>query len=384
MIDEQNEEERNEFSIAVIGMACRFPKAKNLDEYWRNLREAIHCISFFPPDEAERSSLISIDFDDPSFVGAAGILDDADKFDASFFGFNPREAELIDPQHRILLECAWKCLEHAGHAKIQSPNRIAVFAGTGTPTYIIENVISNTEVFRSEGLLKTIPANDKDYVATRISYKLNLQGPSVNVQSACATSLLAVHLACQNLLSGESDMSLAGGVCVRSIQKSGYLYQEGSIESKDGYCRAFDAKATGTVWGNGAGMVLLKRLDDAQRDADTVYGIIRGSAANNDGSTKAGYTTPSVEGQRRAILDAHAVAGIHPEQISYVEAHGTGTPIGDPIEIKALSEAFRQETGRKQYCAIGSVKPSIGHTDAAAGIASFIKTILSLHYKEIP
>lgn len=374
----------DEVSIAIIGMACRFPMAKNVEEYWQNLRDGRNCISLFGPDEADTSSVLSTDPSDPAFVGAAGLLEDSDKFDASFFGFSPREAELIDPQHRILLECAWECLEHGGHAKVPSPNRIAVFAGASTPTYLLDNILSNESVAKTEGPMKIITGNDKDYVASRISYKLNLQGPSINVQSACATSLLAVHLACQNLLSGESNIALAGGVCVRSNQMTGYVYREGSIESKDGYCRAFDAEATGTVWGNGAGIVLLKRLDDARRDGDTIYAIIRGSAANNDGSSKVGYTAPSVEGQRRVILDAHAVAGIHPENVSYVETHGTGTPVGDPIEVKALTDAFRGKTSQKQYCAIGSVKPSIGHLDAAAGIASLIKASLALHHKEIP
>ncbi|BDA68763.1 beta-ketoacyl synthase [Calothrix sp. PCC 7716] len=370
--------------IAIIGMAGRFPGANNIDTFWQNLRSGVESISFFTDEELIKAGVDSGLLNNPNYVKANGILEDIDLFDASFFGFSPREAEITDPQHRIFLECVWEALENAGYNSETYRGQIGLFAGVAASDYLLSNLYLNRDLMESGDSYQVLIGNDKDFLPTLVSYKLNLRGPSINVQTACSTSLVAVHLACQSLLNGESDIALAGGVTVGAQQKTGYYYQQGGIQSPDGHCRAFDAQAQGTIGGNGLGVVVLKRLEDAQRDGDYIHAVIKGSAVNNDGSLKVGYTAPSVDGQREVILEALALAGAEPETISYVETHGTGTILGDPIEIKALTQAFRNSTNKKGFCAIGSVKTNIGHLDTAAGVAGLIKTALALKHKQIP
>ncbi len=370
--------------IAIIGMACRFPGARNIDEFWENLRNGVESIVFFSDEELLASGLDPAMLSHPDYVRAKGALDDIELFDARFFGFNPREAEIIDPQQRIFLECAWEALEHAGYDSTTYGGSIGVYAGAGLNTYLLNNLYRNQDALIAVGGLQALIGNDKDYLTTRVSYKFDLQGPAVTIQTACSTSLVATHLACQSLLSGESDIALAGGVSVATPQKAGYLYQEGSIFSPDGHCRAFDARAQGTVSGNGVGVVVLKRLADALADGDCIYAIIKGSAINNDGSAKVGYTAPGIRGQVKAIKAAMITAEVEPESISYIETHGTGTVVGDPIEITALTQVFRAQTDKKNFCALGSVKTNIGHLDTAAGIAGLIKTILMLKHRLLP
>ncbi len=370
--------------IAIIGMAGRFPGANNIDTFWQNLRSGVESISFFTDEELIKAGLDSGLLDNPNYVKANGILEDIDLFDASFFGFSPREAEITDPQHRIFLECVWEALENAGYNSETYSGQISIFAGVAASSYLLYNLYPNRDLMESGDSYQILIGNDKDFLPTLVSYKLNLRGPSINVQTACSTSLVAVHLACQSLLNGESDIALAGGVTVGVQQKTGYHYQQGGIQSPDGHCRAFDAQAQGTIGGNGLGVVVLKRLEDAQRDGDYIHAVIKGSAVNNDGSLKVGYTAPSVDGQRKVILEALALAGVEPETISYVETHGTGTILGDPIEIKALTQAFRNSTNKKGFCAIGSVKTNVGHLDTAAGMTGLIKTVLALKHKQIP
>ena len=371
--------------IAIIGMAGRFPGARTLRQFWENLRNGVESISFFTDEELLASGVEPDLLRHESYVRAKGILDDVEGFDAAFFGFTPREAELLDPQHRVLLECAWEALEGAGYDPQGLGARTAVYVGSGTSAYLLSNLLPSAERLRKAGVLQALLFNDRDFLATRLSYKLDLRGPSILVQTACSTSLTAVHLACQSLLSGEADVALAGGVSIGVPVKDGYLYQEGSIASPDGHCRAFDARAGGSVAGDGVGLVVLKRLADALEDGDRIHAVIRGSAANNDGSAKVGYTAPSIEGQAEVITEALLMAGVEPGSIGYVEAHGSGTALGDPVEMMALTQAFRgagsQGTG---LCAVGSVKTNVGHCNTAAGVAGLIKAVLALEHGEIP
>jgi acyl transferase domain-containing protein len=369
--------------IAIVGLACRFPGARNLDEFWRNLEQGLESISFFTDEELLASGVSPSLLSNRSYIKAKGVVADVEMFDANFFGFNPREAEILDPQHRLFLECAWEAVESAGYDCQSYDGRIGVYAGASLNTYLL-NLYSNRELIESINPLQLLTASDKDFLALRVSYKMNLSGPSVTVQTACSTSLVAVHMACQSLLNGECDMALAGGASIRVPQKSGYLYQEGGVVSLDGHCRAFDQKASGTVSGDGVGVVLLKRLEDALADGDYIRAVIKGSAINNDGAMKAGFTAPSVSAQTVVIAEAQAMARVEAETISYVEAHGTGTTLGDPIEVAALTQAFRTSTQRKGYCAIGSVKTNIGHLDAAAGVAGLIKVARALEMKRLP
>jgi acyl transferase domain-containing protein/acyl carrier protein len=369
--------------IAIIGMSCRFPGSPDLESFWRNLREAKELISFLKNGELEPSGISPAALDDPNYVKAASLLEDVENFDAAFFGITPREAEIMDPQQRLALECAWEALEHAGYNPEAYPGSIGVYLGARTNTYLY-NLYSNPGLIDSLGAFEIGLGNDLAFLSSRISYKLNLKGPSYSIHTACSTSLVAVHLACQSLLIDECQMAIAGGVAINVPQRTGYLYQHGGIVSPDGHCRAFDSKAQGTIFGSGIGMVVLKRLEDALSDGDCIHAIIRGSATNNDGSTKASFTAPGVYGQAEVISEALASGGIDPKTITYVEAHGTGTPLGDPIEVRALTRAFRESTDKKGYCALGSVKTNLGHLDAAAGIASLIKTVLALRHKEIP
>lgn len=370
--------------LAIIGMAGRFPGARDLSEFWSNLKNGVESITFFSDEEVIETGVSPDVVKDPYYVKAGGILEDVEYFDAGFFGIYPQEAAILDPQHRLFLEVAWEGLENAGYNPDIYPGWIGVFAGTGMNTYLLFNLIQNLDVLENVHGYQLTLSNDKDFLPTRVSYKLNLRGPSINVQTACSTSLVAVHLASQSLLSYQCDIALAGGVAIRLPQKRGYHYQEGGIGSPDGHCRAFDANANGTVSGNGVGVVVLKRLEDAIKDGDNVLAIIRGSAINNDGSLKVGYTAPSVEGQSEVIATAQMLANVDPESLTYIEAHGTGTELGDPIEIAALNKVFQASTEKRGFCAIGSVKTNVGHLDAAAGVTSVIKTVLALQNREIP
>ncbi|GAB1541057.1 hypothetical protein NUACC21_37270 [Scytonema sp. NUACC21] len=370
--------------IAIVGMAGRFPGAKNIAEFWQNLQDGVESISFFTDEELTSSGIDCAVWNDANYVKAGAILNDIELFDASFFGFSPREAEMMDPQHRLFLEHAWEVLESAGYNSQTHAGRIGVYAGVDLNTYFLYNLYQNRNFSESETSFQTLIGNDKDFLSTHVSYKLNLKGPSVTVQTACSTSLVAVHFACQSLLNGESDVALAGGVSISVPHKTGYRYETGGVLSPDGHCRAFDAKARGTVNGNGVGIVVLKRLEDAIADGDCIHAVIKSSAINNDGALKIGYTAPSVDGQAEVIAEALALAGVEPETISYIEAHGTGTALGDPIEIAALKKVFHASTHKKNFCAIGSVKTNVGHLGAAAGVTSLIKTVLALKHQLLP
>ncbi|MCA9212303.1 MAG: HAD-IIIC family phosphatase [Planctomycetales bacterium] len=375
--------------IAIIGLAGRFPSADNVREFWHNIVNGVNCITDLKPEELnlpQDSPLRS----DPSLVLKGSTIRDADKFDAKFFGIYPKEAEVMDPQHRLLLESCWHALEDAGYVPENIDVPVGVFAGCYMDTYILSSIETNSELIASladsfhGGSLQTELGNDKDYLATRVSYLLDLNGPAMTIQTACSTSLVAVAQACMNLQTGMCDMALAGGATIKFPQNRGYLYTEDGMVSPDGRCRTFDAKARGTIFGDGVGVVLLKRHADAVADGDAIYAVIKGCGLNNDGKAKVGYTAPSVDGQAGAIARAHQVAGITADTISYMEAHGTGTPLGDPIEIDALTRTFRLTTDKKQYCAIGSVKTNIGHLDVAAGVAGLIKVSLALENKLLP
>lgn len=383
----EESQENTELDIAIIGMACRFPGAGDIESFWHNLREGIESINFFTDEELLSRGVSSEVINDPLYIKAGAQLKDVDLFDASFFGYTPREAAETDPQHRIFLEVAWQALEDAGYDASRYANPIGVYAGCGVNTYLLMNLMAGgsmsdmQDISALQGLMN---GNNKDSMTTTVAYKLNLRGPGITVQTACSTSLAATHVACRGLLNHEADMALAGGVWVNLLHgEGGYHYQPGAILSPDGHCRAFDAKAAGTVIGSGVGVVVLKRLTDALADGDTIHAVIKGSAINNDGSAKAGYTAPSIEGQAEVILAAQANAGISADTISYVEAHGTGTTIGDPIEIAALTQAFRESTDKRGFCGIGSVKTNVGHLDAAAGVAGLIKTALALKYRTL-
>ncbi|MDP4174896.1 MAG: SDR family NAD(P)-dependent oxidoreductase [Bacteroidota bacterium] len=384
MSPQESYEAKNDFDIAVIGMSCRFPQAKNVEEFWENLCNAKESVSFFSDEELIESGVDESLIKDPYYVKARGIVDDIDKFDAQFFNFFPKEAELLDPQQRVFLECSYEALEDAGCNTDTYPGIIGVWGGVGMNTYLHPFLASKPKVITtSEGYQLSI-GNEKDFLATRVSYKLNLKGPSLDLQTACSTSLVAIHNACLNLLNYQCDCALAGGSTIFIPQKSGYLYQEGMILSPDGHCRPFDNDAKGTVGGNGCGIVVLKRLNDAIADKDHIYAVIKASACNNDGADRVGYTAPGIEGQANVIATALSLANIDPSTIQYVEAHGTGTVLGDPIEISALTKVYREFTQEKNYCAIGSVKSNFGHLDAAAGVAGFMKTVLSLYHSKIP
>jgi amino acid adenylation domain-containing protein len=371
-------------AIAVIGMAGRFPGARDLDAFWQNLREGVESVVFFSDEELRAAGVAPRLLARPNYVKAGMLLDEIERFDAAFFGFSHTEAEIMDPQQRVFLECAWESLEHAGYTPANFDGMIGVYAGAALNTYLLNNLLTNRDQMAPDGDLHVFLHNDKDYMPTRVSYKLNLKGPSVSIQSACSTSLVAIHVACLSLLHYECDMALAGGVTVLVPQQSGYLSLEGGVDSPDGHCRAFDAEAAGTVFGSGIGVVVLKRLADAIEAGDTIHAVIIGSAINNDGAVKMSYAAPSVDGQAEVIDAALAVAGVAADTISYIEAHGTGTELGDPIEIAALTKVFRTSTNKTGFCAIGSVKSNIGHLATAAGVAGFIKTVLALKHRQIP
>jgi len=369
--------------IAVIGMACRFPGANDIETFWELLHDSRENIYRFTEKDFKRLNIQENYFKNPNYVKAYGTLDNLDQFDAKFFHYSPFEASLTDPQHRIFLELAWIALETAGYAPSKYVGLIGVYAGCTDSTYFLENILNVSQIKEKINYHQLLLAISNVFLATKISYKLNLKGPSLNINTACSTSLVAIITACQQLQNFECDMALAGGVSIH-LPQTGYLYQPEGILSPDGHCRAFDAKAKGTVPANGAGIVVLKRLEDALADKDHIDAVIIGSAINNDGADKVGFTAPSVIGQTTCIQNALELANVSPETITYVEAHGTGTALGDPIEIAALTKAYRQYTNKKQFCAIGSVKTNIGHTNCAAGVAGFIKTVLALKHREIP
>jgi len=375
----------NTFDIAIIGLSGRFPEAADVEAFWdllKNGREAVLALS----DEELLAAGVSPELlQHPEYVKAGATIAEAEHFDAAFFEMSAKDAQITDPQQRLFMESAWQALEVAGYPPGTTDSRIGLYAGVGDNSYFRHCIEPNRqELLPVVGEFRLVTLSGKDFIATRTAYKLDLTGPALNIQSACSTSLVAVHVACQSLLNMECDLALAGGVSVSFPQQQGYLYQEGMIMSPDGHCRSFDAKAQGTAAGGGVGVILLKRLEDALEDGDTIHALIKGSAINNDGADKIGYTAPGVKGQTEVILEAQAAAQIHPDDISYIEAHGTATPLGDPIEIQALTQAFRNATERKGYCAIGSVKTNIGHADTAAGIAGLIKTVLALKHRQIP
>ncbi len=373
-----------EYAVAVIGMAGRFPGARNVETFWENIRAGRESITFFSDEELVARGVEASALASPGYVKAEAVLDDVEMFDAAFFGLTPREAETTDPQHRLFLEHAWEALESAGYEPRNFPGRVGVYAGESVNSYLLHNLYRRRQLLEAMGASQVLIGNDRDYLATFVSYKLNLKGAAITVQTACSTSLVAVHLATQSLLNHECDMALAGGASVSVPHGHGAMYSEGGIISPDGHCRAFDASAQGTVKGSGVGVVVLKRLAEALADGDTIHAVIKGTAINNDGAGKVGYTAPSVEGQAGVIEEALAVAQVEPETIGYIEAHGTGTTLGDPVEIAALTQAFRRDTGRKGFCAIGSVKTNIGHLDAAAGVAGLIKAVHALKHGQLP
>src|SRR6266404_653735 len=375
--------------VAIIGMAGRFPGARSVAEFWRNQLDGVEAISHFKVEELEVPGTREL-FERPTYVRARSILADVDLFDAEFFGIYPREAELMDPQHRLFLECCWQALEDAGCDPFTYPGSIGVHAGCSMSTYFLSRLCTNDGFIQKftggyqVGNYLELMGNSLDFLSTRVSYKLNLRGPSFTLQAGCSTSLVAICQAFQSLLTYQSDMALAGGSSITLPQKRGSEYQEGGMTSPDGHCRTFDAAANGPVFGSGVGVVLLKRMEDALRDGDHIYAMIRGCALNNDGSSKVGYTATSVEGQSRVIAMAQEAAGVSPDTIGYIEAHGTGTPLGDPIELAALTQAFSAKTTAKQFCAIGTAKTNVGHLDVAAGVTGLINATNILRHGMLP
>ncbi|NUP83757.1 MAG: hypothetical protein HOV96_40150, partial [Nonomuraea sp.] len=367
-------------ALAIVGMACRFPGANGPEEFWAAIRDGVEAVRDFTDEELLADGEDPERLADPAYVRSGTVLDGIDLFDATLFEFTPREAEILDPQQRLFLETAWEALEDAGCDPARHPGHIGVFAGSAMSGYYIENLLAAPDVLRAVGEFQVMLANDKDSLPTRTSYKLDLRGPSVSVNTACSTSLVALHLARQSLLAGDCDVALAGGVRVNAWTRRGYVYQSGGIGSPDGHCRPFDAGAQGTIGAGGVGVVVLKRLEDALAAGDPIHAVVRGSAVNNDGTRKVGYTAPAVDGQAEVVTAALASAGVDPATIGYVEAHGTGTALGDPIEVAALSQVF---TGDRPV-ALGSVKSNIGHADAAAGMAGLIKTVMALKHRTLP
>ena len=371
-------------AIAIVGLAGRFPDAADLDAFWRNIREGVESLQDFSDEQLREAGVDPALSAQPGYVKRGTVLQEAEHFDAAFFGLSPREAQVIDPQQRIFLECAWEALEHAGYAPGGIDVPVGVYAGASMNTYLFSQILRQPALAAAVGGYQLMLGNDKDFLCTRVSYKLDLRGPSMTLQTACSTSLVAVQAACRALERHECDMALAGGVSVNFPQRGGYLYQEGMILSPDGHCRPFDAEAKGTRPGAGAGIVVLKRLSDALADGDSIHAVIRGAAINNDGAGKAGYTAPSVDGQVEAIATAQILAGVEPRSIGYIEAHGTATPLGDPIEIAALRQVFEGGTSEQGFCRLGSLKANLGHLDAAAGVAGLIKAVLVLKHRELP
>ncbi len=369
--------------VAIIGMAGRFPGADSIDTLWKNLCNGVESITFFADEEIDLCVEESLR-NDANYIKARGIIKDADKFDPAFFGISPREAEVMDPQQRVFLELVWTALEKSGYESNSYNGLIGVFAGMGNNHYYHLNVSTRPDLVKMIGEFQVEIGNEKDHIATRVSHKLNLTGPSVSIHTACSTGLVVVDAAFHSLVHHQCDMALAGAVDINIPQNSGQLHQAGGVFTKDGHCRPFDEQATGTMFCDGSGVVVLKRLRDAWEDGDTIYAVIKGSATNNDGANKASYLGPSVDGQINVITAAQECANVEPDSISYIEAHGTGTPVGDPIEVEALTRVFRAKTAKKQFCAIGSIKGNVGHPTSAAGIVGVIKVALALYHKKIP
>ncbi len=376
-----NSNDASGLEIAVIGMAGRFPEAKDIQEFWSNLVKGKECVSFFSEDELLGEGIPLEVIRKNNYIKAKPYIDDIESFDAYFFGYSPREAVIMDPHIRVFHETVHHALEDSGYDPQKYDGLISLYAGASTSKQWMRNVFSR-EIDGIADRFETGFLAYKDMLSQLVSYKLNLRGPSHTLYTACSTSLTAIHLACQGLLMGECSIAVAGGVTIELPIKSGYFYQEGMILSSDGHCRPFDAKASGTLFGDGSGAVVLKRLEDAIEDRDNIYAVIKASACNNDGQQKVGFAAPSVQGQQQVLEAAYDLAGVAPQTISFVEAHGTGTDIGDPIEVEALTNVFSAE--RIKYCTLGSVKSNIGHLHAAAGVASFIKTVLALYKKQIP
>lgn len=377
-------EQLPENAIAIIGMSCRFPKADNPQTFWQNLKDGLDMITDFDDEHLRSVGVDENTINDPKYIKSGAFIENVDMFDANFFDFSPREAEVTGPQQRFLLECCYEALQDAGYSSDKYKGAIGLFSGNGQGGYLQQNIMSNPDLFKNMGRKTLQFGNELTFSSTQVSYKLNLTGPSVSLATACSTSLVAVHMACKSLLTYESDIALAGAAHVAVDHDKGYYSPEGGIHSKDGRCRAFDADGSGVVSGNGAGVVVLKRLEEAIEDGDHIDAIILSSAINNDGKTKVGYTAPSIKGQSLVIAEAQQLATLKAEDISYIEAHGTATPMGDPVEITALTKAFEVSSDKKQFCAIGSLKSNLGHMSTAAGIGSLIKTIMSLKNKQIP
>lgn len=376
-------------AVAIVGMSCRFAGARGPEEFWSMLRDGRDGIKDYSEEQLLAAGVPPALLRNPHYVRRGAPLADMECFDAALFGLSKRDAAVMDPQHRHFLECAWEALEDAGHTPQGfaqgAGGVIGVFAGSGHNAYMPYNLMTNGKLVSDMGLfLLRHTSNDKDFLTTRVSYLLDLKGPSINVQTACSTSLVSIHMAAQSLLSGECDMALAGGASIELPHRQGYLYEQGEILSPDGLCRPFDAGSKGTVFGSGVAVLALRRLEDAIAGGDHIHALIRGSAINNDGAGKVGYLAPSVDGQATVIAEALAVSGLEPAAIDYVEAHGTGTPIGDPIEVAALRQVFGQSGPRAAPCGLGSVKANIGHTDTAAGAAGVIKVALAMRHAQLP
>lgn len=370
--------------IAIIGMAGRYPNAKNLHEFWERVVQGQEFANQLSNEEALALGATEEQVKDPTFVKVAGVLEDMERFDAAFFGYNPREVSFMDPQQRHFLEVCWEALEDAGYDPAAISGRVGVFGGSAMDTYLVLNIATNPQIMTPPNKVHIQVGNDNSYLTTRVSFKLGLKGPSHTLQCACSTSLVATHVACQSLLNWESDVALVGGSTVHSQGQAGYQYLPGGVASPDGKCRTFDAQGQGPVFNSGVAVVVLKRLEDALEDGDQIYAVIKGTAINNDGSVKVSYAAPSIPGQAAVIAEALANAGVSATSIGYVEAHGTATPLGDPIEVAALTQVYRTETDKKQFCGIGSVKSNVGHLDAAAGVTSLIKAVLCLKHQVIP
>jgi len=384
-MDDKEQQDFDESAIAIVGMACHLPGALNISEYWENLKGGVESVRFFTDEELLAAGELPENLANPNYVRAQPYLENFDRFDAGFWGFSPQDAAVTDPAHRLFLEVAYESLEHAGHTGYDNEGTVGVFAGSGASLYWMENLRTNPQLIADMGeFLVRHTGNDMNFLATRLSYELDLRGPSINVQTACSSALVSVHMAAQSLLSGECDMAIAGGSTVLLPQNRGYIYRDGEILSPDGHCRPFDAKSAGTVFGSGAGAVVLRRLADAVDDGDTIYGVVRGTAINNDGSQKVGFLAPGVEGQAGAVAEALAISDTQADEVSYIETHGTGTQVGDPIEFEALNQVYRKETDKRDFCRIGSVKSNIGHLGEAAGAAAIIKVLLALQNKQIP
>ena len=375
-----DESKLNGLEIAIVGMDCRMPGADNVREFWENIVNGKDSISFFTNEEMEESGIDKALYSRENYVKAKGIINHCDRFDNRFFNYTPEEVLLMDPQLRVIHECVYHGLEDAGYLSYQYKGEVGVFLGNFTNYSWLSTLSSGCDNAVQKLLLGSL--NDINNFSSRVAYNLNLRGPAISVETACSTSLVAVHLACQSLLAGDCDMAVAGGVSITVPIKEGYLYEEGMIYSEEGHCHAFSKDADGSVFSDGAGVVVLKTLENAIRDNDNIYAVIKGSSINNDGSDKAGFSAPSVNGEARAVRSAMYAAQVSPEDIGYIETHGTATQIGDPIEIEALTKAFH--TTKRNYCALGSVKTNIGHTNNAAGVAGIIKAALALKNKLIP